>query len=144
MVLASEQNEDSLTEEIHRAHVICIVYSVEDEDSLDRLTTHWLPLLRECTVGDQKKPVVLVGNKIDLVDYSTIDHVLSIMEDFNEIESCVEVSAKTLHNISEMFYYAQKAVLHPTSPLYIMEEQDVSAPFLFSIIHVIRHQFIFS
>lgn len=78
------------------------------------------------------------------MDYSTIDHVLSIMEDFNEIESCVEVSAKTLHNISEMFYYAQKAVLHPTSPLYIMEEQDVSAPFLFSIIHVIRHQFIFS
>lgn len=48
------------------------------------------------------------------------------MEDFPEVESCVECSAKTLHNISEMFYYAQKAVLHPTSPLYIMEEQDVS------------------
>lgn len=48
------------------------------------------------------------------------------MEDFNEVESCVECSAKTLHNISEMFYYAQKAVLHPTAPLYIMEEQDVS------------------
>lgn len=47
------------------------------------------------------------------------------MEDFNEVESCVECSAKTLHNISEMFYYAQKAVLHPTAPLYIMEEQDV-------------------
>lgn len=48
------------------------------------------------------------------------------MEDFPEVESCVECSAKTLHNISEMFYYAQKAVLHPTSPLYNMEEQDVS------------------
>lgn len=48
------------------------------------------------------------------------------MEDFPEVESCVECSAKTLHNISEMFYYAQKAVLHPTSPLYIMEEEDVS------------------
>lgn len=52
--------------------------------------------------------------------------VLSIMEEFPEVESCVECSAKTLHNISEMFYYAQKAVLHPTSPLYIMDEQDVS------------------
>lgn len=45
------------------------------------------------------------------------------MEDFPEVESCVECSAKTLHNISEMFYYAQKAVLHPTGPLYIMETQ---------------------
>lgn len=47
------------------------------------------------------------------------------MEDFPEVESCVECSAKTLHNISEMFCYAQKAVLHPTAPLYSMEEQDV-------------------
>lgn len=56
--------------------------------------------------------------------------VLTIMEDFPEVESCVECSAKTLHNISEMFYYAQKAVLHPTSPLYIMEEEDVSFLYL--------------
>ena len=57
--------------------------------------------------------------------YLFFQQVLSIMEDFPEVESCVECSAKTLHNISEMFYYAQKAVLHPTAPLYIMEEQDV-------------------
>lgn len=55
------------------------------------------------------------------------------MEDFPEVESCVECSAKTLHNISEMFYYAQKAVLHPTSPLYIMEEQDVSENVIFKL-----------
>lgn len=85
-----------------------------------------LPFIREHSQGENRKPVVLVGNKIDLVDYSTIDHVLTIMEEYNEVESCVECSAKTLHNISEMFYYAQKAVLHPTAPLYIIEEQDVS------------------
>lgn len=107
------------------------MYAVDNEDSLDRIISHWLPLIRECCPTDLRKPVVLVGNKIDLVDYSTIDHVLSIMEDFPEVESCVECSAKTLHNISEMFYYAQKAVLHPTAPLYIMEEQDVSIHFTF-------------
>lgn len=53
------------------------------------------------------------------------------MEDFPEVESCVECSAKTLHNISEMFYYAQKAVLHPAAPLYSMEEQDVCIFFSF-------------
>lgn len=69
------------------------------------------------------------------------------MKEFSEIESCIEVrksmtkisignyylflnilqcSAKTLQNISEMFYYAQKAVLHPTTPLYNYDTQDVS------------------
>lgn len=47
------------------------------------------------------------------------------MEDFPEIESCIECSAKTLKNISELFYYAQKAVLHPTGPLYIIETEKV-------------------
>lgn len=70
------------------------------------------------------------------------------MEDFPEVESCVECSAKTLHNISEMFYYAQKAVLHPTSPLYSMEEQDVSANRLIPVNQLIpidiTHTFAFS
>jgi len=34
-----------------------------------------------------------------------------------------------------MFYYAQKAVLHPTSPLYMMEEQEVSAFSSATVIH---------
>ena len=50
---------------------------------------------------------------------------MSIMEQFCEIETCVECSAKTLKNISEMFYYAQKAVLHPTGPIYSIEDLDV-------------------
>lgn len=48
------------------------------------------------------------------------------MEEFTEIETCIECSAKTLKNISEMFYYAQKAVLHPTEPIYSVEKADVS------------------
>lgn len=155
--LAAEQSDEALAEEIRKAHVVCIVYSVDCEETLDGITERWLPMVQKCSEME-RKPVVLVGNKIDLVDYSTIDvsfcclfgvkrrkttlqdtdirnfhtssppfqHVLSIMEDYPEVESCVECSAKTLHNISEMFYYAQKAVLHPTAPLYIMEEQDVS------------------
>uniref|UniRef100_A0A1B0GBV1 Mitochondrial Rho GTPase n=1 Tax=Glossina morsitans morsitans TaxID=37546 RepID=A0A1B0GBV1_GLOMM len=114
---STEQSDDILKEEIVKAHVICIVYAIDDEDSLERITTHWLPRIRGAVGEDQpQKPVVLVGNKVDLVDYSTINTVLGIMERFSEVESCVECSAKTLHNISEMFYYAQKAVLHPTSP----------------------------
>lgn len=74
-----------------------------------------------------KLPISGVGPRNNLNYFLNIfaQSVLGIMEDFPEVESCVECSAKTLHNISEMFYYAQKAVLHPAAPLYSMEEQDV-------------------
>ncbi|XP_074014466.1 mitochondrial Rho GTPase 2 isoform X7 [Numenius arquata] len=52
--------------------------------------------------------------------------ILPIMNQFSEIETCVECSAKNLKNISELFYYAQKAVLHPTAPLYDPEEKQKS------------------
>ena len=44
-----------------------------------------------------------------------------------------QCSARTLKNISEMFYYAQKAVLHPTAPLYVLEERDVSTLVIFML-----------
>ena len=55
-----------------------------------------------------------------------MDVVLPIMNDYSEIETCVECSAKNLKNISEMFYFAQKAVLHPSAPLWNYHEKDVS------------------
>ncbi|XP_018401868.1 PREDICTED: mitochondrial Rho GTPase isoform X2 [Cyphomyrmex costatus] len=122
---AVEQTEDQLAEEIQKAHVICVVYSVDDEDTLDRAASYWLPLIRRCS-SDNRCPVVLVGNKIDLVDYSTIEAVYPIMKEFTEIESCIECSAKTLQNVSETFYYAQKAVLHPTTPLYNYDTQELT------------------
>lgn len=69
---AVEQNEEQLNEQIKRASVICVVYSVDDEDSLGRVSSYWMPLIRQIH-PDVHCPVVLVGNKIDLVEYSTID-----------------------------------------------------------------------
>ncbi|EFX65946.1 hypothetical protein DAPPUDRAFT_263954 [Daphnia pulex] len=39
-------------------------------------------------------------------------------------------SARTLRNITVMFYYAQKAVLHPTAPLYIAEDREGFCSFI--------------
>lgn len=121
---ATEQNIEELYDEILKSDVVCVVYSVENVYTVDRLTNYWLPLIRKAS--DVKKPVLLVGNKSDLVDFSTIDDMLAIMDDFPEVESCIECSAKILHNITEMFCYAQKAVLHPTAPLYKIEEQELT------------------
>lgn len=38
-----------------------------------------------------------------------------------------QCSAKNLRNVSELFYYAQKAVLHPTAPLYDPEAKQVGS-----------------
>ncbi|XP_044755755.1 mitochondrial Rho GTPase isoform X2 [Coccinella septempunctata] len=124
---AVDQSEDILINLIKGASVICVVYGVDNEESIDRVSTYWLPLIRENS-EEKYCPIVLVGNKIDLVDFSTIEGVLPVMEDFPEIETCIECSAKTLKNISELFYYAQKAVLHPTSPIYSVEDSDLTEP----------------
>ena len=67
--------------------------------------------------------MILVGNKVDQVDYTTMDAVMPIMNDYEEIETCVECSARNLKNISEMFYFAQKAVLHPSAPLWNYQDK---------------------
>lgn len=121
-----EQSQEELFIELTKASVICIVYAVDDDDTIDRITTYWLPLIRDTLSEDHKKPVVLVGNKSDLVEYSSLDVILPVMNTYPEVETCVECSAKSLKNIAEVFFYAQKAVLHPTSPLYSSELRDVS------------------
>lgn len=74
---AVEQNNDDLQEEINRAHVVCIVYSMENGSSFDRVTAYWLPVIRDAISVDEtfaeRKPVFLVGNKSDLADYSLND-----------------------------------------------------------------------
>lgn len=123
---AQEQSLEQLNTEIAKASVICICYSVDDDDTIERIQNYWLPTIRDKLGEEHKTPVVLVGNKSDLVDYSSLDIILPIMNIYPEVETCVECSAKSLKNIAELFFYAQKAVLHPTSPLYSAEERDVS------------------
>uniref|UniRef100_A0A8B9LFW4 Mitochondrial Rho GTPase n=1 Tax=Astyanax mexicanus TaxID=7994 RepID=A0A8B9LFW4_ASTMX len=82
-------------------------------------------LIKVLSVIFCRVPLILVGNKSDLVEHSSMETILPIMNQYSEIETCVECSAKNLKNISELFYYAQKAVLHPTGPLYCPEEKEM-------------------
>ncbi|KAM8843425.1 mitochondrial Rho GTPase 1-A-like isoform 1-T1 [Synchiropus picturatus] len=123
----AEQTDEQLFQEISKANVICIVYSVNNKKSIEKVTSHWIPLIIENTDKDSRVPLILVGNKSDLVEHSSMETILPIMNQFSEIETCVECSAKNLKNISELFYYAQKAVLHPTGPLYCPEKKDMKS-----------------
>uniref|UniRef100_A0A8C4DR66 Mitochondrial Rho GTPase n=1 Tax=Dicentrarchus labrax TaxID=13489 RepID=A0A8C4DR66_DICLA len=116
MSLVSEEFPDVVP---YRAEEITIPADVTPE----RVPTHivdYSGTLSSCLV-----PLILVGNKSDLVEHSSMETILPIMNQYSEIETCVECSAKNLKNISELFYYAQKAVLHPTGPLYCPEKKDM-------------------
>jgi len=119
------ENRGQLEAEIRKADVICIVYAVNIPETFERIPSFWLPYIR--SLG-RNIPVVLVGNKIDLRGRDNLTNerlkteVMPIMDEFKEVETCVECSAKELLNVSEVFYFAQKAVLHPTAPLYDSRE----------------------
>lgn len=124
----SSRQEDSgkVGDELKRADAVVLTYACDKPESLDRLSTFWLPLLRRLEV---KVPVIVVGCKLDLRDENqqvSLEQVMSpIMQQFREIETCIECSAHKQIQIPEVFYYAQKAVLHPTGPLFDQESQTL-------------------
>ncbi|PIO13756.1 hypothetical protein AB205_0079380 [Aquarana catesbeiana] len=121
-----EQTEDELRGEIAKANVVCVVYDVTDLNTIEKISSKWIPMVNGRAERNFRLPIILVGNKSDLQCGSSMESILPIMNQFSEIETCVECSAKNLKNISEVFYYAQKAVLHPTAPLYDPEEKQVN------------------
>ncbi|GAA5913928.1 hypothetical protein JCM6882_004399, partial [Rhodosporidiobolus microsporus] len=94
--------------------------SIDNPNSFDRVPTYWLPTIRSLGVN---VPVILIGNKIDLregavTNQALEDEIVPIMQEYKEVETCVECSALLPLNVSEVFFFAQNAVLHPTAPLY--------------------------
>ncbi|GAA6063707.1 hypothetical protein JCM10212_004434 [Sporobolomyces blumeae] len=118
------QDRNHLVNEIRKAHVVAIVYAIDNPTTFDRVPTYWLPTIRSLGVN---VPVILIGNKIDLregqvTNQALEDEIVPIMQEYKEVETCVECSAFLPLNISEVFFFAQNAVLHPTAPLYDTRE----------------------
>ncbi|XP_021742480.1 mitochondrial Rho GTPase 1-like [Chenopodium quinoa] len=123
---SSIEQKNKVGEEMRRADAVVLTYACDRPETLDRLSTYWLPELRRLEV---KVPVIVVGCKLDLRDEQqqvSLEQVMSpIMQQFREIETCIECSASRQIQIPEVFYYAQKAVLHPTAPLFDQETQTL-------------------
>ncbi|CAI8603445.1 unnamed protein product [Vicia faba] len=117
---------DRVSEELKRADTVVLTYACDRPETLESLSTFWLPHLRNLEV---RVPVIVVGCKLDLRDESqqvSLEQVMSpIMQQFREIETCIECSASRQIQVPEVFYYAQKAVLHPTAPLFDQETQTL-------------------
>ncbi|GMG99715.1 hypothetical protein Nepgr_001555 [Nepenthes gracilis] len=123
---SSIESRNKLAEELRRADAVVLTYACDQPETLDHLSTFWLPELRRLEV---RVPVIVAGCKLDLRDelqQVSLEQVMSpIMQQFREIETCIECSAFNHIQIPEVFYYAQKAVLHPTAPLFDQETQTL-------------------
>lgn len=123
---SSLENRGKLAEELKKADAVVLTYACDQPSTLDRLSTFWLPELRRLEVN---VPVIVAGCKLDLRDEQqavSLEQVMSpIMQEFREIETCIECSAYKHIQIPEVFYYSQKAVLHPTAPLFDQERQTL-------------------
>lgn len=77
-----------------------------------------------------RRPIVIVANKSDLNNdrSSPIRDPLitQLIKANSQIETCIECSAKTIKNVPEVFYYAQKSVLFPTSPVYDSDKKQMT------------------
>ncbi|KAJ9696274.1 hypothetical protein PVL29_008486 [Vitis rotundifolia] len=122
---SSLEHRAKLAEELKRADAVVLTYSC-DNANLSRPITFWLHELRRLEV---RAPVIVVGCKLDLRDEHqrmSLEQVMSpIMQQFREIETCIECSAASQIQVPDVFYYAQKAVLHPTAPLFDQETQTL-------------------
>ncbi|KAH9755020.1 mitochondrial Rho GTPase 1 [Citrus sinensis] len=91
---SSVEDRGKLGEELRRADAVVLTYACDRPETLDELSTFWLPELRRLEV---KVPVIVVGCKLDLRDENqqvSLEQVMMpIMQQFREIETCIECSA---------------------------------------------------
>lgn len=73
MFLAQLQDEEGLHEELKRASVICVVYAVDNQPSIEKITSYWLPKIHKVLGPEHGKPIILVGNKCDSPELTTMD-----------------------------------------------------------------------
>ncbi|KAH0923531.1 hypothetical protein HID58_023549, partial [Brassica napus] len=120
------EDREMVAEELRNADAVVLTYDCGRPETLENLSTYWLPELRRLEV---KVPIIVAGCKLDLRDDNSqvsLEQVMSpIMHQFREIETCIECSALKQLQAQEVFYYAQKTVLHPTGPLFDQESQSL-------------------
>ncbi|BGP19413.1 ERMES complex Ca(2+)-binding regulatory GTPase gem1 [Rhodosporidiobolus nylandii] len=111
--------------------IVDLPYSIDDPQSFDRVPTYWLPTIRSLGVN---VPVILIGNKID----ARRSEIVPIMQECKEVETCVECSALLPLSISEVFFFAQNAVLHPTAPLYDTRQHTLKPLCVSALVRIFR------
>jgi Ras family protein T1 len=131
-------HEAETNDEIKSAHVIVLVYDVNNLEILKRLKNYWLPRIQAL---NDKVPVILCGNKIDLRSASHEDlesTVTSFFMDFRQVDMAIECSCKDYKGLIDMISCAQKAVLYPVAPLHDSLTKKLKPAFEKALVRIFR------
>lgn len=124
--------KNQMNMEIRTADAIVIVYSVDRFDTFMSIRMKWIPLINQLR-GSNKSPIIIVGNKLDLVDDKHENNKVQIEETIQYFRSTysntiqwLECSAKTMENLPELLYASQTSVFFPERILYNREENKMT------------------
>lgn len=98
------ENENEISSKIRAANCILILYDMTDEETVKNIKDFWLPLVHKYNT---KVPVIIVGNKLDLIrispnlsHYTRIGKILKpLMREF-DVQTSVNTSASSNGNRS--------------------------------------------
>ncbi|CAD8046810.1 unnamed protein product [Paramecium primaurelia] len=131
-----------LPEEVQIADVILLMYAIDDDGSSERLKRFWLKELRD---KEYKQPVIIVGNKLDLLgleddrDYHRIFKVIKqLVKDFNSVEMGIECSSIKQQGIYDVINCAQRSFLYPLAPIYSIAEKSLTEGFKKALTRIFR------
>ncbi|CAD8138514.1 unnamed protein product [Paramecium pentaurelia] len=131
-----------LPQEIQIADVILLMYAIDDDGSSERLKRFWLKELRE---QGYKQPVLIVGNKLDLLgleedrDYHRIFKVIKqLVKDFNSVEMGIECSSIKQQGIYDVINCAQRSYLYPLAPIYSIADKSLTEGFKKALTRIFR------
>ena len=136
---ASKSAEQETDNEIEKAHVIILVYDVNNFDIIKRLRLYWLP--RIAKIND-KVPVIMCGNKMDLRSATAEGELESLLTpnfmQFKQVEMGIECSAKGYIRLIDIIACAQKAVLFPIAPLHDSLTKELKPEFKKALMRIFR------
>ncbi len=117
-----ESKLDETVREIKQANSIILVYDMNNLETITPLSHYWLPLIQD---NNKTAPILLVGNKLDLVIINQEKYVKTnvrkiismLFKKYKQLELGIECSVKENISVQEVLYSAQTMVIYPLSKL---------------------------
>ena len=139
----SFEDDSEIKSKIKQANAILLLYDMSNEETVSSMREFWLPLI---TSANPKVPVIIVGNKLDLIranpalsQFTRIGKILKpLLRQFEQVQMGIEVSAEQSKNIFEMLYLAQTSIIFPLSTLMHLPDRTLTRKYKKALCRIFR------
>jgi Ras family protein T1 len=133
-------DRDVLKHKIAAADCVVAVYDTSRPESLDNLSSEWLPLVCEISKDGDPKAVIVCGTKSDLMldqdDEREKLHALLLAFPF--VEMSLRCSAAKLLDVDSVFYFGEMVVTFPLGPIFDVHSHDFTPACRRALLRIFR------